>query len=172
MRRIVRYAHAIVLRGDTERLLFRGAPGAGEHVNVLTNDADADVGRLESFFSPGTRQRGDLHLRAGRNHGTIDRDHADSELFTGSVEWPRVRTMPAAVVRAERPAETRDSPAFSARLVEKLLAETHVAELLYLYLFRRPRQFVFARHVVAGDVPAFGATLLSGCLHSSIDDVA
>src|ERR1044072_300935 len=172
LRRIARYAHTIVLRGDAKRFLFRSAAGAGEHVDVLTDDAIADIRRLESLRTPRARQRSDLHLCAGRNHGTIDRNDADSELFAGSVEWSRVGTMPGAVVISEGPAETRDSPALGARLVKKLLAETHVAEPLDLDLFRWARQFVFAWHVVAGDVPAFGTALLSARLHSSIDDVA
>src|SRR5690349_7120104 len=102
MRRIVRYAHPIVLRGDTERLLFRGAAGAGEHVNVPTNVADADVAGPHRLPPPRTRHRRQLDWRARRNRGALDRAHAGSELFTGRGEWRRITTLPGAVLRTER----------------------------------------------------------------------
>ena len=62
-----RHAYPIVLRRYSKRLLLGGASGAGEDVNVLTDDPIANVCGLKSLCSPGSRQGRDLHLRAGWN---------------------------------------------------------------------------------------------------------
>ena len=65
--------------------------------------------------------------------------------------------MPSARVVTERPTETRDSPTFGARFVKKRLAEIKIARAFDVNSLGGAGQFVFARNVLARDVPAFGA---------------
>src|SRR5262249_54906400 len=141
-----------------------------EHINVLPDDAVADVGRAENLRRPRSWQCRDLHIRARRDQCTINRDSAIDENISSRVEWTCVRTVPRVRVIAERPTESRDPPAFGANLTKKCLAETQIAHTLDGNLLCLIRQFVFARDVVAGDVPAFGASLLA--LHRAVSEVS
>src|SRR6185369_8249500 len=127
---------------------------ASEHVDVLPDDAVTDVGGAEGLRRPRTRQGSDLHVGSAWDDRAIDCDCADSQRIPGSIERTGVRAMPSFRVITERPTEARDAPAFRTNLVKEFLTETDIADTLDGNLFGSVRQLVFARDIVAGDIPA------------------
>src|SRR6476619_5158552 len=78
-------ADFVVVRRNPKCFLFRSSSGSGEHVNVLTCNADTDIRRTKDRGCPWSWQSRDLHLCVARDDTSVNRDLSDLEYIPGGV---------------------------------------------------------------------------------------